>query len=290
MTLAQRNQAAAERKAERELIKQRRKQERMPAKPLDPAQVAAQGRQFALENIGLTQQQLGSLLPQFSQAARGEVDYFANRLDNQYTRDARTAIMGDMGQTPIETELANQAQQELALGRSLSPEQQRDATQSARAAFAARGMATGNPAIGAELLMRDRFADARQQQRRQFAGGVAELMNAGARRRQLGAGMLAELDPYSRAIAPGTAVGQNVLGMGLNTIGGNLQQMQGMAGNAATFNINRQDSLYNAFLNRQAAIQAANMQASAAGQAGTMGMIGAGVGTAVGVAGIGIAI
>jgi hypothetical protein len=74
--------------------------------------------------------------------------------------------------TAIEQELERQAIGDLSLGRSLTPEQMRDATQSARQAFAARGMATGLGASAAEILNRDAFGQQRQDQRRQFASGV----------------------------------------------------------------------------------------------------------------------
>ena len=88
------------------------------------------------------------------------------------------------GPTGIEQALYNQGQAELAMGRSLSPEQMREATQSARQAFAARGMASGNAAAGAELLNRDRLATQRQAERRQFAATANQMRedNVAARR------------------------------------------------------------------------------------------------------------
>lgn len=69
-------------------------------------------------------------------------------------------------------ELENQASNDLALGRSLSPEQSRDAAQSARAGMTARGLGLGNSALAAEMLNRDRFATQREAERRTFAGNV----------------------------------------------------------------------------------------------------------------------
>jgi hypothetical protein len=54
----------------------------------------------------------------------------------------------------------------------LSPQAERDATQQARAAMAARGMATGSAGIGAELLNRDRYQRARAAEDINFVGGV----------------------------------------------------------------------------------------------------------------------
>lgn len=68
--------------------------------------------------------------------------------------------------------LQQQAQDDLALGGQLSEEEMRAAAQSARAGAAARGMATGNGSLFAEALNRDRFATARQGERRTFANNV----------------------------------------------------------------------------------------------------------------------
>ena len=72
-------------------------------------------------------------------------------------------------------ELESQALSELGLGGRLSEQEERSAQQAARGAFAARGMAMGNPAVAAEVLARDEFARARQAERRAFAGGVSEM-------------------------------------------------------------------------------------------------------------------
>ena len=72
----------------------------------------------------------------------------------------------------IESELTRQAEGDLALGRSLSPEQIRESQQSTRAAYGARGLGTSAGAGTAEVLNRDRYATARESQRRDFASGV----------------------------------------------------------------------------------------------------------------------
>ena len=94
---------------------------------------------------------------------------------------AERALMREAAGRGILGQLEGQASSDLALGRSLSAEQQRDATQSARAGYAARGLATGQSAMAAELLNRDRFATAREADRRAFASGIA---NQGANIRQ----------------------------------------------------------------------------------------------------------
>ena len=71
--------------------------------------------------------------------------------------------------------LLNQSQRELAAGRSLTSEEQRMADQSARSAYAARGMALGNQAIGAEILNRADVSNQRYQQRLQNAASAAQV-------------------------------------------------------------------------------------------------------------------
>jgi hypothetical protein len=87
---------------------------------------------------------------------------------------AENALMREASGGGLSGQLQQQAAAELAQGRSLSAEQQRDATQSARSGFAARGMATGNSALAGEMLNRDRYATQRQNERRSFASGALQ--------------------------------------------------------------------------------------------------------------------
>lgn len=74
--------------------------------------------------------------------------------------------MGAMpGAQQYAQQMADVAQSELAAGRGLTPEEERLAQQSARAAYAARGTALGPQAIGAEILNRADVANQRYQQR-----------------------------------------------------------------------------------------------------------------------------
>jgi hypothetical protein len=74
----------------------------------------------------------------------------------------------------------------------------------------------------------------------------------------------------------------------MNQIGSAFAGANQMAGNAASFNFNAQESRNNAAMNNWAAMRSAQMQAGAANNSATMGMIG-GIGGAV-VMGAGIAI
>jgi len=61
--------------------------------------------------------------------------------------------------------LAENSRRELEAGRSLTPEEQRIADQTARSAFAARGTALGGQAVGAEILNRSQVSNQRYQER-----------------------------------------------------------------------------------------------------------------------------
>ena len=87
---------------------------------------------------------------------------------------AERALMREATGGGLIGQLQSQASRDLALGRSLSAEQSRDAAQSARAGMAARGLSTGNSALAAEMLNRDRYATQRENERRGFASGVAQ--------------------------------------------------------------------------------------------------------------------
>ena len=156
--------------------------------------------------------------------------------------------------------------------------------------MAARGMATGNAALGAEILNRDAYASARQDQRRGFASEINK-MDLARRQRRVGlAGAYTSTDPFREALGPAFGLGQSTLSNTTNQVGsifgGSLEQ----AGRVESFNTNMAMNRYNSVMNNNAALQSAGMQAGAAGQACMMGMIGSGAGAAIGIAGIGIAI
>jgi hypothetical protein len=234
------------------------------------------------------------LYPEYTKLQFATADQLAGRLDNEYLGKTRGVIDEELtaasSPNAIEGELQRQAEEELALGRSLTPEQLRDATQSARAAFAARGLGTSAGSSAAEILNRDAYGQQRLDARRGFAAGVNQ-MDLARRQRRLGlAGAYTELDPFRQAIGPAFGLGAQTLSnttQQVNSIfGGSLQQ----AGNVESFNTNMAMNRYNSVMNNNAALQGAGMQAAASGQAGMMGMVGSGVGAAVGIAGIGIAI
>jgi hypothetical protein len=266
--------------------------------------------------------------------ALGAVDRISGNLNNEYTHQARDAtrlvsgdiegmrqassVMGqlseeaqrDLGGTLIERLLQAQAERELAMGRQLSPEQEREAQQATRAAFAPRGMAMGTPAATAEILNRDAFATQREAQRREFGHGVNQMLEGNRMGRigmagqltgqqaqtlgsagQLGLGQAQNfigIDPYQRALnsnLPGQVLQGSVAMAGM--AGDAHAQAGQLAGQVAGFNTNMQANMYNSWQNNQAALRGAQLQAGATAAAGkdqmTGMMIGAG-GAVVGAA------
>jgi hypothetical protein len=76
------------------------------------------------------------------------------------------------GQSGLGAALNTRAQEQLALGGQLSDQDLRESSQTARTAFADRGMGRSNAAIFAEALNRDKFSRERQNERQTFAQGV----------------------------------------------------------------------------------------------------------------------
>jgi hypothetical protein len=105
-------------------------------------------------------------------AQAGPVDSVSS--NNIRASAAERGLMNEARGNGLLGQLESQAASDLALGRSLSAEQSRDATQSARAAASARGLGLGQSAMAAELLNRDRFATQREAERRGFASNVAQ--------------------------------------------------------------------------------------------------------------------
>jgi hypothetical protein len=227
-----------------------------------------------------------------------------------YTEQLGYAAARDLEGTDIERELQRQAISELALGRSLSPEQERQATQQARAGMAARGLGVGTGALAAEILNRDAYASQREADRRNFAGSTNQMLvgnranrigmvgtilgqSANTRQNQANlrsslAGANITIDPYARAMNPALGMGASTLGQSGQMIGNTYNTATQMAGNVASFNANMLDSRYNSYMNNRAALQGAAMQAGASQSSGQMGMMGGIAGGAL--MGVGLAI
>lgn len=225
----------------------------------------------------------------------------ANQLGRigDYTEQLGYQAAGDLQGTDIERELQAQAMRDLQLGRSLTPEQERQATQQARAGMSARGLGVGNAALAAEILNRDAYSSQREAERRNFAGATNQML-VGNRQNRIGmvgnilgqsantrmnqanlrtglAGANLTVDPYSRALAPGAGMGSSTLGQSGQMIGNTWQGANQMAGNVASFNANMLDSRYNSYMNNRAALQGAAMQAGATAGASQNSMMGSGM-------------
>lgn len=260
--------------------------------PIDYDRMAAASIRVAKAQSEEQEASIKRLYPEYTKLQFATADQLAGKLDNEYLKRTRDVVGEELQAASlpnaIEARLQQDAEAELALGRSLSPEQERMATQSARAGMAARGMATGNAALGAEILNRDAYASARQDQRRGFAAGVNQ-MDLARRQRRVGlAGAYGDLDPFRQAIGPAFGLGQSTLSTTTNQVGNIFAGSLAQAGNVESFNTNMAMNRYNSVMNNNAALQSAGMQSGAAGQAGTMGMIGSGVGMAVGIGAIAI--
>lgn len=180
--------------------------------------------------------------------------------------------------TSIEQKLYNDAETELGLGRSLSAEDERVAQQSARSAFAARGIGTSLGSSAAEILGRQALADQRLAERRNFASATNNMLtnNVGQRTTGLanlaytGANNLMALDPYQRALGPGLNYSQGTQGNQMQQMSNTFQSANQLAGDVAAYNGSMLDSRYNSWAN----LQAANQAAAAQRQAGMYGMLG----------------
>jgi hypothetical protein len=254
--------------------------------------MAAASIRVANAQIAAEEESIKRLYPQYTALQFQTADQLAGKLDNEYLKRTQGVVGEELqaasAPNAIEAQLQRDAESELALGRSLSPEQQREASQSARAAFAARGLGTSMGSSAAEILNRDAYGTARQDARRGFAAGVNQ-MDLARRQRRVGlAGAYTELDPFRQALGPAFGLGASTLSNTTGQVGNIFANSLQQSGNISSFNTNMAASRYNSVLNNNAALQSAGMQAGAAGQAGMMGMIGSGVGAAVGIGAIAI--
>lgn len=258
--------------------------------PIDYDKMAEASIRVAKAQTAEEEAAIKRLYPEYIKMQFGTADQLAGKLDNQYLARTRDVVSQELdaasAPNAIEARIQADAERELALGRSLTPEQERMAQQSARAGMSARGLGVGNAALAAEVLNRDAFATAREQDRRNFALAANTLDQARRQRRVGLAGAYQELDPFRQSIGPafglGTSTLANTTGQVSNIFGNSLQQ----SGNVASFNTNMLETRRNTILNNNAAIQGAAMQSAATGQAGMMGMVGSLGGAAIGAVGL----
>jgi hypothetical protein len=262
------------------------------AEPLNVGAIMGAATAGGKEQIKAQYEELIKNYPELERLSLGTVQKLADNLRNQETRDAQDYIrkalaLGEMDPdasmpTSIEQALYDAGERELALGRSLSPEQVRESQQATRAAFAARGLGTSLGSATAEVMNREGMASARERERQSFAsqqntmymgnlmgrrGALADLYTAGA-------GNLIAADPYSRAVGPGLGLAGQQQGNQMQMSGQTFASANQLAGMAAMANAQMQEGRYNAYMNNQSALQAARIGSSAMNRSGMMGMIG----------------
>ena len=127
----------------------------------------------------------------------------ASTMDDFGAARSRNIQAGQVGSGTLGNTLMRRAQSMARSDGRLSAEAERDAIQATRQGMAARGLATGSAALGAELLNRDRYSRSRMQEDLEFAQGVQsqdlqrQFNNVGSRltaaQSNQGAAMQAEL-------------------------------------------------------------------------------------------------
>lgn len=149
----------------------------------------------------------------------------------------------------IAGQLSQQAQSDLAAGRSLTPEEERMSQQAARQAYAARGTASGPQSMAAEVLNRADVAQQRYQQRQQsaqqIAGTVAGLYAPALQQsfqRQMG-GENYELGAQQQAFNQALQRGQAEIGRDQSATASQAAQAALGQGALQTLNQNRNDIL-----------------------------------------------
>lgn len=226
-----------------------------------------------------TLQSLGQLGTQMAQRAteRPELTAFEQQVAGpQLQSDLGTIdqnlVSQYMGAIPGVAEasqrLGQQINLDLSLGRQLTPEQERLATQAAREAYAARGMALGPQAITSEVLNREELANQRYRERQaaaqQAMGTISNLYQpalaqtyarqAGAEQYELGAQgqqfgqALARGEAESNRLQAANTLQSNAAQIAASTLG---TQQQALApAMAAYFNVPPTQAAYNTSANQ----------------------------------------
>ena len=203
--------------------------------PTAPTLDLEQSSSLLRQQLGIQREQLPAMAVAAGNASRQEsrrnIDFGLRLLGDQRLRSSyeaalpdetrrRSGLLGqlDAAQTAAPEYTRLQEQLQGAVGERagmLSAQDTRDATQQARSAMAARGMATGNAGIGAELLNRDRFVQQRRAQDLGILGTSAQLAEQ-ERMRRMGLGR----DAYNFSMGTNPAM----LAMGMGSPYANLTQ------------------------------------------------------------------
>jgi hypothetical protein len=205
---------------------------------------------------------------------------------------AMSAQLDTLGPSPLERTLTSQASDELSRGGALTPEEQRQANQGARAAWSARGLAGGGQAAVGEALNRVQYSDARLAQRREFASGIEAQTQARRSQDRAFANnsfntLGAFFDPYQRMYGTGgsqvsgqveganayqpylkaagdVAAGNQATALGMKQLSEQQSEFeQTLAEDTRRFGINRADTNSNASANNRASMTGAGIGAAA---------------------------
>ena len=131
-------------------------------------------------------------------------------------------VMSALGNLdPLTQQLQTTAQQQLALGGSMSPQMAADVAQQERAAYQARGMLQSTGSIGAEIMGQQQMQQQLLQQREQFAGAVAPLVQGEQQQRVANALGLTSTDIQATLANQqlGGQLGQAIAGIQQGNIG-----------------------------------------------------------------------
>jgi hypothetical protein len=123
------------------------------------------GMQYMQDAYGASIPRSAELSQQYAEAMQPAFSSIGTTARNAYNATLDPSVSGLLGA------LGQQATADLARGTALSPEEQKQAEQSARIAMAARGL-SGNQAIAQEVLNNYNLGQARQNAARAFAGSV----------------------------------------------------------------------------------------------------------------------
>lgn len=122
------------------------------------------------KNAGGWESQLEKISPAYA-AIGGEV----SKGGGSPLLDYLNAQAFQAGPSALRTQVGNQALYDLSFGGSLSPEEERMAQQSSRAAWSDRGLVNSNPAIADEVLSRDYLSRQRLQERMTMAINAQQI-------------------------------------------------------------------------------------------------------------------
>jgi hypothetical protein len=244
-----------------------------------------------------TADNFSALYPRALEARMGELNNYANFVrSNQspYVSQSFESLMNaapiqaqQVGQTDIGKHLQSQALSELGRGSALSPEDQRVASQSANAAYAARGMGVGQSAAAAEVLNRYHYGQQRLAQRQQFGLGVDQQ---DLQRQQFNSGLQLSADQTNKNFMLGRAAMALQGDPARTALHGPtmVTPSLGISADMANTTYNAGVAQHIAAQNREAALRSAQMQSKATRGASNKALWGAGIGAAGSVAAIGL--